>query len=256
MAKNKPMLSVKDLRCGYQDTEILHGISFDVFPNEKLCILGPNGCGKTTLLRTICQLLPFQGKITACEHDIRSAKRIDIARIMAYMSQMNSVYFPYTVYETVMMGRYPHQSGVFSQTCADDRQIVSESMKQTGVWDLKDRLLTELSGGQLQRVMLAKVFAQAPDIILLDEPMNHLDLKYQIELMEYLNQWVKVKNRCVVSVLHDINMAFFFADQILVMEEGNCVTHAPAKDFPLDKINQIYGMDICGYMQQSLRLWE
>lgn len=256
MVKKEPVLSVQDIRCGYQNTEILHGISFDVFPNEKMCILGPNGCGKTTLLRAICQILSFQGKITACGLDISQAKRIDIAKIMAYMSQMNAVYFPYSVYETVMMGRYPHQKGVFAQTNTSDKKIVEESMIQTGVWELKDRQLTELSGGQLQRVMLAKVFAQSPDIILLDEPMNHLDLKYQIELMEYLNQWVKQENHCVVSVLHDINMAFSFADHILILENGNCMMHAPAADFPLENINRIYGMDICSYMQKSLSLWE
>lgn len=256
MAEATPILSVKDIRCGYQDTEILHGISFDVFPNEKMCILGPNGCGKTTLLRAICQILPFRGEIMACGQDVGRAKRIDIARVMAYMCQMNAVYFPYSVHETVMMGRYPHQKGMFSHAGAEDRRIVEESMVQTGVWELKDRQLTELSGGQLQRVMLAKVFAQSPEVILLDEPMNHLDLKYQVELMEYLSQWVSQGHRCVVSILHDINMAFSFADHILIMGDGRSVAYAPAKEFPLDKINQIYGMDICGYMLRSLNLWK
>ncbi len=252
----EPVLSVQDIYCGYRNTEILHGVSFDVFPNEKLCILGPNGCGKTTLLRAVNKLLPFRGEITACGHSIGKAKRADLAGIMAYMSQMNTVYFPYTVYEAVMMGRYAHRKGIFSQTGEADRKSVEESLVQTGIWELRDKLLTELSGGQFQRVMLARVFAQSPDIILLDEPMNHLDLKYQIELMEHLDKWVKQKKRCVVSVLHDMNMALTFADSILLMQDGRRVFHAPAKEFPLETINQAYGMDICAYMRSALRWWE
>lgn len=253
--ETEAILSVKDIYGGYQNDEILHGISFDVFPHEKLCIIGPNGCGKTTLLRAVSQIIPFKGQITACGYDVNKTERINVARIMAYMSQMNAVYFSYSVYETVMMGRYPHHKGAFSRNTLEDRKIVEKSLKQTGTWELKDRMLTELSGGQIQRVMLARVFAQSPNIILLDEPMNHLDLKYQVELIEYLNQWVKGENRCIVSVLHDLNMAFSFADNILLMDNGKCVNYGPAENFSMKKINDIYGMDICRYMQTSLKRW-
>lgn len=255
ISKTKPVLSVKNISCGYQDTEILHGISFDVFPNEKLCILGPNGCGKTTLLRAVSHILPFKGEITACGYSLKKIRRTQIAKIMGYMSQHHTVYFPYTVYETVMMGRYAHHSSIFSKSNAEDKKIVKESLMQTGLWEMKDKPLQELSGGQFQRAMLSRLFAQSPDIILLDEPTNHLDLKYQIELIEYLNQWVKKKNRCIVSVLHDINMALSFADTILLMKHGICIFHASAKDFPLEKINEVYEMNISGYMQKTLSLW-
>ncbi len=256
MLETEPVLSVENLHCGYGNSEILHGISFQVLPNEKLCILGPNGCGKTTLLRAVTRILPFQGRVTACGHDTARLKREEIAGIMGYMSQKNAVYFPYSVRETVMMGRYSHHKGIFSRADGEDEEIVRESLLQTGTWEIRDKLLTELSGGQFQRVMLARVFAQSPDIILLDEPTNHLDLKYQTELMEYLDQWVKQGKRCAVSVLHDINMAFSFADSILLLENGNCILHAPARGFPLEKINQAYGMDVCGYMKTSLERWQ
>lgn len=256
MTENTPMLSAKNIVCGYQNTEILHGISFDVFSKEKLCILGPNGSGKTTLLRALCRLLPFQGELTVCGQNALRLKRPELAKKIAYMSQMNAVYFSYTVYETVLLGRYPHHRGAFSRIEEKDREIVKNSLKQTGTWEVKDKYLTELSGGQLQRVMLARVFAQTPDIILLDEPTNHLDLKYQVELLSYLNEWIKEENRCVISVFHDLNMAFSFADRILLLEEGNCAACAPADDFPIERINQIYGIDVSNYMQNSLRFWE
>ncbi len=251
----EPVLSVKNIYCGYQQTEVVQGVSFDVFPREKLCILGPNGCGKTTLLRAVDRLLPFRGEVRVCGQDISGMKRVELADVMVYMSQMSSVYFAYSVYETVLMGRYAHHRGIFAQTDAQDRESVEESLRQTGTWELRNRLITELSGGQLQRVMLARIFAQSPDIILLDEPMNHLDLKYQIELTEYLDKWVGQGERCVVSVLHDINMAFSFADSILLMEDGRCVVHAPAGEFPIQEINRVYGMDIGGYMRKSLGAW-
>ncbi len=256
MGEKKAVLSVKELYCGYQDAEILHGVSFDVFPNERLCILGPNGCGKTTLLRAVNGILPFRGEITACGYDVSRAKRNDIARHMAYMSQMNTVYFAYSVYDTVMMGRYSHHRGVLTQTDAKDKDAVEESLRRTGMWELRDRALTELSGGQLQRVMLARAFAQSPEIILLDEPMNHLDIKYQIELMDYLDEWVRQGDRCVVGVLHDINMAFSFADKIMLLEGGRCALYASADEFPIERLNRTYDMDISGYMRESLRLWE
>ena len=255
MEEVKPILSVKGVRCGYQNIEIIHGVSFDVFQNQKVCILGPNGCGKTTLLRAVTDMIPFTGEVTACGLTIGKTPRIQVAKTISLMSQINSIYFPYSVYETVMMGRYSYKRGIFSSQNSEDKKIVEESLKQTGAWELKDRLITELSGGQLQRVMLARVLAQSPNIILLDEPTNHLDLKYQIELMEYLNEWVKKGTRCVVSVLHDINMALAFADKILLMQEGKRVIYESVNEFPLYKLNEVYGMNIGNYMKTSLKRW-
>lgn len=249
------ILSVKDVRCGYQNIEVLHGISFEAKANEKICIIGPNGCGKTTLLRAVGNIIPFQGEIIACGQNVDGAKRKELAKKIAYMNQMNSIYFGYTVYETVMLGRYAYSKGLSDTNAVENKKIVEESMHRTGIYELRDKVLTELSGGQLQRVMLARAFAQTPDIILLDEPMNHLDFKYQIELMEYLNKWVMEGERCILSVLHDFNMAFNFADRILLMNDGEFVINAEKKEFPMEKINEIYKIDVCRYMQDSLAFW-
>ena len=251
------MLKVEHLTCGYGGAPVVKGLSFEVPAGGRLCILGPNGCGKTTLLRALAGLLPHEGKVTAEGRDLAAMDRRQLARIVALLSQISSVYFSYTVYETVLMGRYAHQTGgAFSGPGPEDRAIALECMERTGVADLRDRQVTELSGGQLQRVFLARTFAQQPRIILLDEPTNHLDLKYQVELVQELKAWVAGEGRCVVGVLHDVNLALDLADLFLLMEEGRARYFGPAAEFDPAALNRVYQMDVGGYMRRSLQRWE
>lgn len=251
------MLQVKHVSCGYDRYPVVKDVSFSVGEGQRLCILGPNGCGKTTLLRALAGILPYTGEIAVCGEPMNGMKRKQAAQKIALMTQLSSFSFSYTVYETVMLGRYAHKkSGLFTGEDARDRQIVLESMEHTGVLELKDCLITELSGGQLQRVFLARAFAQNPQIILLDEPTNHLDLKYQIELMEYLKEWSGQGGRCVVGVLHDINLALSFADTLLLMEEGRIQAMEKVDQFDLSLISRTYQMDVQRYMRESLKRWE
>ena len=180
-----------------------------------------------------------------------------MAQTVAFLSQLSNLYFSYTVYQTVEMGRYAHRSpALFGGAAPGDKDIVRSCLEQTGLWELRDQPITALSGGQLQRVFLARVFAQDPKIILLDEPTNHLDLKYQIELMEQLRLWVAQGDRCVVGVLHDVNLALNYADQLLLMQDGRalCQTDTQALDPAL--LDRIYGLDVRGYMRRALQRWE
>ena len=251
------MLKVEHLTCGYGGAPVVNDLSFEVPAGGRLCILGPNGCGKTTLLRALAGLLPHEGKVTAEGRDLAAMDRRQLARTVALLSQISSVYFSYTVYETVLMGRYAHQTGgAFSGPGPEDRAIALECMERTGVADLRDRQVTELSGGQLQRVFLARTFAQQPRIILLDEPTNHLDLKYQVELVQELKAWAAGEGRCVVGVLHDVNLALDLADLFLLMEEGRARYFGPAAEFDPAALNRVYQMDVGGYMRRSLQRWE
>ncbi len=251
------MLKVEHLTCGYGGAPVVKDLSFEVPAGGRLCILGPNGCGKTTLLRALAGLLPHEGKVTAEGRDLAAMDRRQLARTVALLSQISSVYFSYTVYETVLMGRYAHQTGgAFSGPGPEDRAIALECMERTGVADLRDRQVTELSGGQLQRVFLARTFAQQPRIILLDEPTNHLDLKYQVELVQELKAWAAGEGRCVVGVLHDVNLALDLADLFLLMEEGQARYFGPAAEFDPAALNRVYQMDVGGYMRRSLQRWE
>ena len=251
------MLKVEHLTCGYGGAPVVKDLSFEVPAGGRLCILGPNGRGKTTLLRALAGLLPHEGKVTAEGRDLAAMDRRQLARTVALLSQISSVYFSYTVYETVLMGRYAHQTGgAFSGPGPEDRAIALECMERTGVADLRDRQVTELSGGQLQRVFLARTFAQQPRIILLDEPTNHLDLKYQVELVQELKAWAAGEGRCVVGVLHDVNLALDLADLFLLMEEGRVRYFGPAAEFDPAALNRVYQMDVGGYMRRSLQRWE
>ena len=251
------MLKVEHLTCGYGGAPVVKDLSFEVPAGGRLCILGPNGCGKTTLLRALAGLLPHEGKVTAEGRDLAAMDRRQLARTVALLSQISSVYFSYTVYETVLMGRYAHQTGgAFSGPGPEDRAIALECMERTGVADLRDRQVTELSGGQLQRVFLARTFAQQPRVILLDEPTNHLDLKYQVELVQELKAWAAGEGRYVVGVLHDVNLALDLADLFLLMEEGRARYFGPAAEFDPAALNRVYQMDVGGYMRRSLQRWE
>lgn len=250
------MLEVAHVSCGYGGAPVVKDVSFQVEEGKRLCILGPNGCGKTTLLRGLAGILPIEGSVKIQGENLNRMPVRQKAQKIALMSQLSSIYFSYTVYETVMLGRYVHQKkGVFSAETKEDRDIVEESLKRVGMLELKDRQITELSGGQLQRVFLARVFAQEPQVILLDEPTNHLDLKYQLELIENLKAWASRSGHCIVGVLHDINLALSFADTVLLMEEGTVKACDSVEKFDLSLLSQTYQIDVHKFMQDSLKRW-
>ena len=174
------------------------------------------------------------------------------------MSQFSGVQFAYTVYETVMLGRYAHQrDGWWQGQTAADRAAVRESLRRTDTWALRDRYVTELSGGQLQRVLLARAFAQAPRVLLLDEPANHLDLRCQVELAASVRAWAAEQpGRCVVAVLHDVNLALDLADSVLLLQNGAVRWSGPAAAPDAAALDEVYGVDVRGYMQKALARWQ
>ena len=212
---------------------------------------------KSTLLKTIANLLNYTGSITLENREIKKLTRIDLAKSVALMSQASNIYFPYTVEETVLLGRYPHIKGVFAKPGKVDIDIVNEALKNVGLLEMKDKLINELSGGQLQRVYLARAFAQNPDVILLDEPTNHLDLKSQIEILEYLKKWIKENNKIVIAVLHDLNLVHSFADKVVMMQKGRIVSNGITKEV-LDgkKLEEVYEVDVKGFMISVLEKWK
>ena len=250
------MLRAEHLSCGYGGPPVVRDVSFRVGEGEKLCILGPNGCGKTTLLRALAGLLPCEGSVEVAGSDLRRLLPRQRAKKLALMSQLSPAFFDYTVYETVMLGRYAHQrGGLLAGEGEADRRAVEESLRRTGTWELRDRLVTRLSGGQLQRVFLARTFAQEPQVILLDEPTNHLDLRCQAELIDSLREWAAAGGRCVVGVLHDVNLALSFADAVLLLDRGSVLAHERMEELDLALLDRLYGMDVRGYMRAALRPW-
>ncbi|EPZ54907.1 ABC transporter family protein [[Clostridium] sordellii ATCC 9714] len=211
------MLEVKNLYCGYDEIDIIKDINFKVEDGKNLCIVGPNGCGKSTLLKSIANIITYKGSITIDGMEVCNFSRKELAKKVGLMSQITQIYFPYTIYETVSLGRYAHSKGVFNTLSKLDKDIILDAIERVGLLDIKDKPINELSGGQLQRVFLARTFAQNPDIILLDEPTNHLDLKYQIELLEHLSKWAKKNKKIVIGVLHDLNLVHYFSDAVCLL---------------------------------------
>lgn len=250
------MLEIKNLYTGYDKKEIIKNINFSVKRGENLCIVGPNGCGKSTLLKSIANILEYKGNIKIDGVEISELNRLELAKKIGLMSQITQLYFPYTVYDTVSLGRYAYSKGAFSRLSSQDVETIVDSMKKVGIYELRDKMITELSGGQLQRVFLARVFAQNPDVILLDEPTNHLDFKHQIELLENLNDWVKNNNKIVVGVLHDLNLVQYFADKVLILKDGKEVDYGlPKEVFSGSTLNEVYGIDINDFMKHILQKW-
>ena len=251
------MLEVKSVSCGYDNKDIVKDVSFKIERGNNLCIVGPNGCGKSTLLKSIANLLDYRGNITLDSKEISKLNRKDLAKNVALMTQASNIYFPYTVYETVSLGRYAHLKGVFSKIDKKDDEIILNSIESVGLLEIKDKLISELSGGQLQRVYLARAFAQDPDVILLDEPTNHLDLKCQIEILDYLNKWTKENNKIVVAVLHDLNLVQTFGEKVVMMNNGKIVSSGDVKDvLNGDKLKEVYGIDVKGFMLDALEKWK
>jgi len=249
------VLKLENVSAGYGGVDVIRNISLEITPGQNMSIIGANGCGKSTLLKVMAGLLPYKGEITLAGKPLNRMKRKAISTKIAMLSQMSPLYFSYSVYDTVMMGRYVHEkSGLLGAVSAKDKEMVTHCLKSVDMLDAKDRDITKLSGGQLQRVFLARTLAQDPHIILLDEPTNHLDLKYQVELLDYLIAWAVDNNRSIVGVLHDINHAMRLSENVLAMRDGKI--EGLGKNIITGKLlKSVYDVDVVGYMRQTLANW-
>ena len=251
------MLKIKSLASGYNGLDIIKDISFEVTRGEVLAVIGPNGCGKTTLLKTLARLLRYRGEIILDNTEISAISRKDLAKKTALLAQTSGIYFPYNVYDTAAMGRFPHSTSYLKYLSTDDREIINQVLVKLGLWDERNKLIDKLSGGQLQRVFLARTLVQNPDLILLDEPTNHLDLKHQVELLEYLSGWAKENSRLVIAVLHDLNLARSFADKIALMYNGTLAACGSCEAILSgDILKESFDIDIKAFMLESLEKWK
>ena len=244
------MIELKETAVTLQQTPILKDISL-VFPTgSKTCILGPNGCGKTTLLKDI-----FADLVTEQAH---GQKRKELATKVAMMSQFTTVAFDYTVYETVLMGAYRQQAQRFLPIVSkQEKERVLYYLERTGLLPLKDKVVNQLSGGQQQRVFLAKLFVQDPEIILLDEPNNHLDIRYQQELIQQLNEWSAQEGKTLIGVFHDIRLALTLSEKIVFMKQGKVAAQGDFQTLASKEFLQtIFETDIVSYFQKQHKVWE
>ncbi len=213
-------LEVDGLTCAYDGVTALEDVSLRIGPGEALGVLGPNGSGKTTLLRALSGVLsPLRGTVLLDERSLLDLPNRQRAKLMGVVPQKSRVDFEFTAFEVVLMGRSPHLDRFEVETEADFR-AVREAMEATGTWELEARPFGQLSGGEQQRVIVARALVQGPRILLLDEPTAHLDLRYQYEIMELITRLRKDRRLLVVAVFHDLNMAARYCDKAILLHQG------------------------------------
>ena len=213
-------LNITGVECRYGSTKIISGVNLEVKLGDFVGILGPNGSGKTTLLKSLSRVLkPHVGAILIDKDDIYNLKPVDVAKKMAVVPQDSSVGFNFSVMDVVLMGRNPHM-GRFQMETPKDVEIAKKALKQVNAWHLVNRQINELSGGERQRIIIARALAQEPEILLLDEPISHLDIVNQLELMDLVKGLCDKKQLAVLAVIHDLNMAARYCTSILMLKNG------------------------------------
>lgn len=241
----------------YGDFQAVKDLSFSLEAGQWLMLAGPNGAGKSTLVEAIAQGVPYTGDIRLDGQDLRAMKPAQLARRLGVLSQRHGAAYAYTVEEVVAMGRYAHRAGLFSSGSPQDRDMVERALAMTGMQGLRRASMLTLSGGEAQRAYLAQVFAQDPQVLILDEPANHLDLKYQQQVFSLIRDWLKTPGRAVISVVHDLSLARRYGTEALLMNHGECVSFGPM-DQALSPRNlqAVYEMDVYGWMRHLMAPWK
>ncbi len=239
------MLSVRDLHAGYDGRAVLRGVDLDAARGELLGIIGPNGCGKTTLLRVISGVLPAaSGSVTIDGDEVRSINPAAMARRIAVVAQGAGLPERFSAFEVTLMGRTPHL-GLLQSEGKHDIDVVRAAMQRTDCWHLRSRPVEELSGGERQRVVIARALAQEPGLLLLDEPTSHLDIQHQVDTFRLTLDLCREHQLAAVAVVHDLTLASMFADRIALMADGAIVAcGAPTQVLEPRIIERVYGLAV------------
>jgi len=233
------MLEGRDLQWEVHARRIVDGASLALARGECVGLIGPNGSGKSSLLRMLYRVLqPTQGQVLLLDQDVAGMDQRAFARQVAVLTQESTHGLDTTVAELVMMGRIPHQAS-WARDSAQDHASVRQALQRVGALALAERAVSDLSGGEKQRVLLARALAQRPQVLLLDEPTNHLDIRYQLEVMGLL----KHLQLSAIVALHDLNIAAHYCDRLVLMDQGRIVAEgAPAQVLTPATLQAVYGV--------------
>jgi len=235
---------VQGIACRYDSIPALDGVSLQIPQGEFAGVVGPNGSGKTTLLRAIHALVPPErGTVLLRGADAAGLTARQVASMVAMVAQQPHHGFGFSVQDIVMMGRYPHLP-LFAAESEADVAVVRDAMERTRTWHLRSRPVDGLSGGERQRVLLARALAQAPEVLLLDEPTAHLDIRYQLDMMELI-AGLNARGLTVIAALHDLNLASMFCRVMVLLHEGHVAgMGAPAEVLTPARLRDVYGAEV------------
>jgi len=242
-------INVEGIKFGYNESrDVLKDMNFTCRDNRITGIIGPNGCGKTTVLKVIAGFLkPSAGTIRYNEMDSRDVHPVELAKLRAVVEQRIYTPFSFPVYDYVMLGRSPYQKN-FQPDSNEDHIIVTESLKDADALHFQNRKINELSGGELQRVMIARALAQEPEFLMLDEPTSHLDIRHQLELMNLLSKLTKEKS--IVCIIHEINQASSYCDDIVITKDGYVLKEGDTKEvLSAQTLEDVFGVLAMQYPQ-------
>ncbi len=239
-----PAIEIRDISFAYRQSPVLRSVSLSVEPGEMVALLGPNGSGKTTLLKLLSAVLKPQGDIKLHGRNIETFKRRELSKLFAVVPQESRVSFPHTVAEVVLMGRASYHSP-FALEGKTDLEVARASMELTDALSLSDRYFHELSGGEKQRVVIARALAQEPKILLLDEPSAFLDIKHQIQVFELLRRLHRNRGLTIVAALHDLNLAALFFPRLVLLRDGKIYCDGAPNEVLTEKtIEDVYGIRV------------
>ncbi|GAE01184.1 ferrichrome transport ATP-binding protein FhuC [Clostridium botulinum B str. Osaka05] len=229
-------ITTTNLAIAYEDKLIVDGLNMNIAKGKITTIIGPNGCGKSTVLKTIGRILkPKEGLVYLNGDDIRNLSTKEVAQKMAILPQSPQAQGGLTVGELVSYGRFPHKKG-FGKLSPEDKKVIEWALDITKLTELEVTMVDNLSGGQRQRVWIAMALAQQTDLILLDEPTTYLDMAYQLEVLELLYNLNREESCTIVMVLHDLNLAARFADYMIAIRSGSIISHGTAEEIMTKKV--------------------
>ncbi len=237
--------NIEKLFFKYNSHHTLKNITFDISAGEILGIIGPNGSGKTTLIKLLVNVIkPESGKIKLYDRDIQKIKREELAKTVAYVPQSIDIIFPFTVFEVVLMGRSPYLKGLGFED-ERDHEIALKIIEDLDIKSIMHKPYNSLSGGEKQRVSIARALCQLPRVILLDEPNAHLDISHQLEIFDFMKNLNKNDNVTVISVSHDLNLASIYFDRIIILKDGEIAASGEPKEvFTKEQIKEVFNTDV------------
>lgn len=247
------MITIKGLSKSFGKKPVVENVSLQIQPKAITSFIGPNGAGKSTLLSMVSRLLDADtGEVFLDQTDVKKMKSNEFAKRVAILKQANHLNIRLTVRELVAFGRYPYSKGRLN---AEDEKIIDQALEYMNLADMQDKFLDELSGGQKQRAFISMVIAQDTEYILLDEPLNNLDMKHSVQIMKILRQLVDELGKTVIVVLHDINFASVYSDRIVALKDGRLVKDGPTHEIiTSDALSDVYDMHIPVQEQDGCRI--